>query len=217
MRLTKEILQTCWGLWDFCMYICRAQVQKRQRCLLTWQTVFHDDRKRCTSDICMSLYGHVFCPSFTREVSDSHFWQKRFTLWLSKGWWWSNLYAPERGIFTCRAFQLSRPERNTDCANITPRSPAVTQMNKGKLFAREIFWNQLGALANRQDTDFSYCISCVLSVSIPPGLPVIYIAIDTFSFHFSVSAQLCRQKNGFCHLSRSASATREQCHWLSLV
>lgn len=80
MRLTKEILQTCWGLWDFCMYICRAQVQKRQRCLLTWQTVFHDDRKRCTSDICMSLYGHVFCPSFTREVSDSHFWKKRFTL-----------------------------------------------------------------------------------------------------------------------------------------
>lgn len=216
MRLTKEILQTCWGLWDFCMSICRAQVQKRRRCLLTWQTVFHDDRKRCTSDIGMSLYGHIYCPSFTKEVPDSHFWQKHFTLpgYLKAG---AEATFMHQSVVSLHTENFSfQGQKGIQTAQILPQDHLPSRKRTKENFAREI-WNQLGALANRQDTDFSCCISCVLSVSIPPGLPVTYIAIDTFSFHFSVSAQLCQQKNGFCHLSRSASATREQCHWLSLI
>lgn len=59
---------------------------------------------------------------------------------------------------------------------------------------------------------FTHAFICHLSAS-----PVIRISIDTSSFYFPASPQLCRQKNGFCHLSHSASTAREQCHRLSLI
>lgn len=147
-----------------------------------------------------------------------HFWQEHFTA-PGKPQVDAEATFTRRGTVSLRAGNCSfQGQKEIQAKWILPgdHMSSLTKMRKEKLLAIEI-WNQQGAPAKRRDTDFSCYISRMHSFSILSGFPVVYISIDTFSFYFPVSPRLCRHKNGFCHLSHSASAAREQCHWLSLI
>lgn len=138
MNLIKEILRTHQGLF-FNMYVYRWSIPG----FFYWNWLSCSDVPDCSP----FLTGIFHSP------------------WKTAGWCWSNLYTSGHSIPMCGELYLEKARKKYKPSAYYQEITCRNSHKWEKLLAIEI-WNQQGASAKRQSTDFSCYISHTLSFAI---------------------------------------------------